>query len=189
MDIFAIIECMRIISGLYGGHRLKTLAGNHTRPTSDKVRGAIFNMLAPVLVGGGVALDLYAGSGAMAIEAVSRGMKGAVLVEKNQKAQMVIEQNIQMTREKEKFHLLKMAASQALDSMTTSFDLVFLDPPYAKEQVKEDMTQLQERGLLSREALVVCETEKSTDLPEEMAGFTIWKQKIYGISKVTIYGR
>ncbi|EJG60217.1 hypothetical protein AMCSP15_001873 [Streptococcus pneumoniae 2071247] len=89
---------MKIVSGIYGGRPLKTLEGKTTRPTSDKVRGAIFNMIGPYFEGGRV-LDLYAGSGGLSIEAVSRGMSSAVLVERDRKAQTIVAENIQMTKE------------------------------------------------------------------------------------------
>ncbi|EHJ51895.1 16S rRNA (guanine(966)-N(2))-methyltransferase RsmD [Streptococcus macacae] len=179
---------MRIVSGSYGGRPLKTLEGKITRPTSDKVRGAVFNMIGPYFDGGRV-LDLFAGSGGLSIEAVSRGMTSAVLVEKNRKAQAVIAANIKMTKEASKFQLLKMEAARALKSLTGAFDLVFLDPPYAEEEIIKTIEELCERRLLSEEAMIVCETDKAVVLPEEAAGLGIWKQKIYGISKVTVYVR
>lgn len=179
---------MKIVSGTYGGRPLKTLEGKTTRPTSDKVRGAMFNMIGPYFDGGRV-LDLYAGSGGLSIEAVSRGMEQAVLVEKDRRAQGIIASNIQMTKESHKFQLLKMEAHQALNQLQGTFDLIFLDPPYAKEQIVADIEALAERGLLGEEVMVVCETDKVVDLPEEIACLGIWKEKIYGISKVTVYVR
>lgn len=179
---------MKIVSGTYGGRPLKTLEGKTTRPTSDKVRGAMFNMIGPYFDGGRV-LDLYAGSGGLSIEAVSRGMEQAVLVEKDRRAQGIIASNIQMTKESHKFQLLKMEAHQALGQLQGTFDLIFLDPPYAKEQIVADIEALAERGLLGEEVRVVCETDKAVDLPEEIACLGIWKEKIYGISKVTVYVR
>lgn len=185
---FDIIISMKIVSGTYGGRPLKTLEGKTTRPTSDKVRGAMFNMIGPYFDGGRV-LDLYAGSGGLSIEAVSRGMEQAVLVEKDRRAQAIIASNIQMTKESHKFQLLKMEAHQALSQLQGTFDLVFLDPPYAKEQIVADIETLAERDLLGEEVMVVCETDKAVDLPEEIACLGIWKEKIYGISKVTVYVR
>lgn len=179
---------MKIVSGTYGGRPLKTLEGKTTRPTSDKVRGAMFNMIGPYFDRGRV-LDLYAGSGGLSIEAVSRGMEQAVLVEKDRRAQGIIASNIQMTKESHKFQLLKMEAHQALNQLQGTFDLIFLDPPYAKEQIVADIEALAERGLLGEEVMVVCETDKAVDLPEEIACLGIWKEKIYGISKVTVYVR
>lgn len=179
---------MRVVSGKYGGRPLKTLDGKTTRPTTDKVKGAIFNMIGPYFDGGRV-LDLYAGSGSLGIEAVSRGMESAILVEKDRRAQAIVAENIAMTKEEARFELLKMESSRALEQLTGQFDLVLLDPPYAKEQIISDIEKMAERKLLSEDIMVVCETDKSVDLPEEVADLGIWKQKIYGISKVTVYVR
>lgn len=135
---------MKIVSGIYGGRPLKTLEGKTTRPTSDKVRGAIFNMIGPYFEGGRV-LDLYAGSGGLSIEAVSRGMSSAVLVERDRKAQTIVAENIQITKEIGKFQLLKMDAERALEQVSGEFDLVFLDPPYTKEQIVADIEKMAER--------------------------------------------
>ena len=145
-------------------------------------------MIGPYFEGGRV-LDLYAGSGGLSIEAVSRGMSSAVLVERDRKAQAVIAENINMTKEISKFQLLKMEAERALEQVKGPFDLVFLDPPYAKEQIVADIEKMAERNLFSEEVMVVCETDKSVELPEEIACLGIWKEKIYGISKVTVYVR
>ena len=179
---------MKIVSGIYGGRPLKTLDGKTTRPTSDKVRGAIFNMIGPYFDGGRV-LDLYAGSGGLSIEAVSRGMLSAVLVEKDRRAQSIVKENIQMTKESSKFQLLKMEAERALEQVEGVFDLIFLDPPYAKEQIVADIEKMAEKNLFSEDVMVVCETDKSVELPEEISCLGIWKEKIYGISKVTVYVR
>ena len=179
---------MKIVSGIYGGRPLKTLEGKTTRPTSDKVRGAIFNMIGPYFEGGRV-LDLYAGSGGLSIEAVSRGISSAVLVERDRKAQTIVAENIQMTKEVGKFQLLRMDAERALEQVSGEFDLIFLDPPYAKEQIVADIEKMAERELFSEDIMVVCETNKAVELPEEIACLGIWKEKIYGISKVTVYVR
>ena len=177
---------MRVVSGNYGGRPLKTLAGKTTRPTTDKVKGAIFNMIGPYFDGGRV-LDLFSGSGSLAIEAVSRGMDSAVMVEKDRSAQMVILENIKMTKESEKFQLLKMPAERALTNITGQFDLVLLDPPYAKETIVANLEKMQEKNLLAEEAIIVCETDKEVELPEAIGQLSISKEKMYGISKVTIY--
>ena len=145
-------------------------------------------MIGPYFEGGRV-LDLYAGSGGLSIEAVSRGMASAVLVERDRKAQTIVAENIQMTKEVGKFQLLKMDAERALEQVSGEFDLIFLDPPYAKEQIVADIEKMAERDLFSEDVMVVCETDKTVELPEEIACLGIWKEKIYGISKVTVYVR
>ena len=179
---------MRVVAGTFGGRPLKTLDGKITRPTTDKVKGAIFNMIGPYFDGGRV-LDLFSGSGSLAIEAISRGMDEAVLVERNRQAQAIITENIKMTKAQNQFHLLKMDANKAIGVLKGPFDLVLLDPPYAKEEIIKNITDLEGAGLLSEEVMIVCESDKTVDLPEEISHFGIWKQKTYGISKVTVYVR
>ena len=145
-------------------------------------------MIGPYFEGGRV-LDLYAGSGGLSIEAVSRGMSSAVLVERDRKAQAIVSENIQITKEVGKFQLLKMDAERALEQVSGEFDIIFLDPPYAKEQIVADIEKMAERELFSEDIMVVCETDKAVELPEEIACLGIWKEKIYGISKVTVYVR
>ena len=145
-------------------------------------------MIGPYFEGGRV-LDLYAGSGGLSIEAVSRGMSSAILVERDRKAQVIVAENIQMTKEVGKFQLFKMDAERALEQVSGEFDLIFLDPPYAKEQIVSDIEKMAERDLFSEDVMVVCETDKTVELPEEIACLGIWKEKIYGISKVTVYVR
>ena len=145
-------------------------------------------MIGPYFERGRV-LDLYAGSGGLSIEAVSRGMSSAVLVERDRKAQTIVAENIRMTKEVGKFQLLKMDAERALEQVSGEFDLIFLDPPYAKEQIVADIEKMAEKELFSEDVMVVCETDKAVELPEEIACLGIWKEKIYGISKVTVYVR
>ncbi|GAX48144.1 16S rRNA (guanine(966)-N(2))-methyltransferase RsmD [Pseudolactococcus reticulitermitis] len=177
---------MRVVAGQYGGRTLKTLEGKNTRPTGDKVRAAIFSMLGQYF-DGGLVLDLYSGSGGLAIEAISRGCEKAVLVEKDRQAQQVIQANIEMTKHLERFSLMKMTSDKAISLLDKPFDLVFLDPPYAKEQIVKDIERLEDSGLLSPDVIIVCETDKSVELPESISNFNLIKQKIYGISKVSLY--
>ncbi|GFH40980.1 16S rRNA (guanine(966)-N(2))-methyltransferase RsmD [Pseudolactococcus insecticola] len=179
---------MRVVAGIFGGRPLKTLDGKTTRPTSDKVKGAIFSMLGQFFEGGRV-LDLYAGSGSLSIEAVSRGADAAVLVERDRKAQQIIIENIEMTKETERFSLMKMSSERALSLVDMAFDLVFLDPPYAEEQVVKDITFLEEKSLITSSATIVCETDKNVMLPETIGSFSCAKEKVYGISRITIYER
>ena len=81
------------------------------------------------------------------------------------------------------------SAMRVIDFSNRVFDLIFLDPPYAKEQIVSDIEKMAERDLFSKDVMVVCETDKSVELPEEIACLGIWKEKIYGISKVTVYVR
>ncbi|MBS4761418.1 16S rRNA (guanine(966)-N(2))-methyltransferase RsmD [Carnobacteriaceae bacterium zg-ZUI252] len=177
---------MRVISGEFGGRPLKSLPGNTTRPTSDKVKESIFNIIGPYF-DGGVCLDLYAGSGGLSIEAISRGMDKAILFEKDRKAQIIIEQNIQMTKATDQFLLIKGDSHRLLYKVQEKVDLVFLDPPYAKQMIVQDIEQLVSSQLVGRDTLIVCETDKSVELPNIISKFKLWKKNQYGMSAVWFY--
>lgn len=183
------LSCMRIVAGEYGGRHLKTVPGMKTRPTTDKVKEAMFNIIGPYLDGGQV-LDLFAGSGGLSIEAVSRGADHATLVDRQYQAIKTIHENLSVTKEEDKFTVLKGDAYKMLNKLAKqeqSFDYVFLDPPYKKQQILELMEQLKQLGLLNAEALIICETDQVADLPEELADFELIKKADYGITELTFY--
>lgn len=181
---------MRIIAGKYAKRNLHTLKSNATRPTSDKVKGSLFNTMGQFFDGGRV-LDLYAGSGALGIEAVSRGYDNATLVDISGQACDVIRKNVALTKEPEKFEVLRMRDTRALkifQEKAEKFDLVFLDPPYAKEKIVKIMSLLLKNDLLNEKAWIVAETDEHTELPD-VDGFTMIKDHHLGRTKVKIYER
>lgn len=182
---------MRVISGEYGGRPLKSVKGNSTRPTTDKIKEALFQMIGPYF-DGGRALDLYAGSGALGIEAVSRGMAEAYLIDINPQAIAVIRENIKMTKEDSKFTVMKskdqLAISQ-LSSKGLKFDLVFLDPPYAEQNLTSVIEALLANDLLDDRAVVVCETDKFSDVLSDHPELILFKEKIYGQTKLSLFER
>lgn len=182
---------MRIVGGTYGGRPLVSLPGMNTRPTGDQLKETLFNIIGPSFRGGKV-LDLYAGSGALGIEAVSRGMDEAILVDRNRSAIDVIKENIEMTKEEHKFEALSSSADAALNQLAIrheKFTLVFLDPPYDKETIEQDVTQLVERDMLADVALIVCETSKKVELPAAIEEVSVWQERTYGRTKFTIYAK
>ncbi len=183
------LNYMRVVAGEYGGRRLKAVPGIKTRPTTDKVKEAMFNIIGPYLEGGQV-LDLFAGSGGLSIEAVSRGADHATLVDRQYQAIKTIHENLSVTKEEDKFTVLKGDAYKMLNKLAKQeqgFDYVFLDPPYKKQQILELMEQLKKLGLLNTDALIICETDQVADLPEELADFELIKKADYGITELTFY--
>ena len=183
------LNYMRVVAGEYGGRRLKAVPGMKTRPTTDKVKEAMFNIIGPYLEGGQV-LDLFAGSGGLSIEAVSRGADHATLVDRQYQAIKTIHENLSGTKEEDKFTVLKGDAYKMLNKLAKQeqgFDYVFLDPPYKKQQILELMEQLKKLGLLNTDALIICETDQVADLPEELADFELIKKADYGITELTFY--
>ncbi len=183
------LNYMRVVAGEYGGRRLKAVPGMKTRPTTDKVKEAMFNIIGPYLDGGQV-LDLFAGSGGLSIEAVSRGADHATLVDRQYQAIKTIHENLSVTKEEDKFTVLKGDAYKMLNKLAKQeqgFDYVFLDPPYKKQQILELMEQLKKLGLLNTDALIICETDQVADLPEELVDFELIKKADYGITELTFY--
>lgn len=179
---------MRIISGKYAKRNLFTLKSRKTRPTSDKVKESLFNSLGQFFNGGQV-LDLYGGSGALGIEAVSRGCDHATLIDINYAAVNIIKKNVALTKEESKFSVYKMSSNAALDFFKeneTKFDLVFLDPPYAKQRISSDMKKMLKFDLLNEKAIVVAETDDDTELGE-IEGFSLVKEHHLGKTIVRIY--
>lgn len=180
---------MRVIAGQFGGLHLEAVKGSNTRPTTDKVKEAMFSMLMPYLRGGRV-LDLYAGTGSLGIEAVSRGMQHATLVDRQYQAIQVIENNVAKTHMTDQFTIIKSTAGAALSRFAGEgqvFDLILMDPPYAKEGIIADMQTMQTHHLLNDGAVILVESDQAAHLPEDSNHFTRIKQKNYGITVVTMY--
>lgn len=182
---------MRVISGEFGGRKLSPVAGKQTRPTTDKVRGALFNIIGPYFESNNHFLDLYAGSGAVGIEAVSRGMGKATLVDKSYLAIKAINENIQIDHNyQDHFEILKLDAKQSLNKFYQEgyrFDYVFLDPPYQKQKMIEELNNLYTFGLLNPNAYVICETDNQADLKDDVENFTLIRQKDYGLTVISVY--
>lgn len=180
---------MRIIAGDFAKRNLYTLKSNSTRPTSDKVKGSLFNVLGQFFNSGNV-LDLYAGSGALGIEAVSRGYSHATLVDINHNAIEVIKKNVALTREEAKFSVYKMSDFSALKMLATKqtkFDLVFLDPPYAKQKIAKVMSSLIKDNLLNSKARVVAETDENISLDSNLDGYVLLKKHQLGRTILWFY--
>lgn len=180
---------LRVIAGNYKGRKLKSLEGQNTRPTSDKIKGAVFNSIGPYF-DEEVVLDLFSGSGNLAIEAVSRGAKKAFCVEQHPAAIKVIKANVEMTKEHEKFQVYKMKAEKALKYFAEehqSFDLIFLDPPYAQQKIVEQIQEMLTNELIRPWGQIICETDRLTQLPNDIVGLTLKKRRIYGNTEIVIY--
>lgn len=181
---------MRVVSGEFRGRKLSAVPGMATRPTTDKVKEALFNIIGPYF-DGGQSLDLFAGSGGLSIEGVSRGIDHAVLIDRQYQAIKTIRHNVAVTKHPEQFSVYKMDARKALGmlgSHQAKFDLVYLDPPYAKQQILKNLTQMVEDDLLNDGAVVVAETNQEANLPTaDLPNFTFIRRQTYGITVLTIY--
>ncbi|WP_225047336.1 16S rRNA (guanine(966)-N(2))-methyltransferase RsmD [Lacticaseibacillus kribbianus] len=182
---------MRVISGEFRGRKLSAVPGDQTRPTADKVKESMFNMLGQQF-GGGAALDLYAGTGALGIEAVSRGMAHATLVDKQFAAIKTIRANIALTRAPERFTVLKAPVDRALTQLGAAhaqFDLIMADPPYAKQEVLAQLAAFLELDLIAPGGRVLLETGLDVDYPEAIPGYNQLRLQKYGVAQVLILER
>ncbi|WP_413377409.1 16S rRNA (guanine(966)-N(2))-methyltransferase RsmD [Paenibacillus taichungensis] len=180
---------MRVVSGSAKGRPLKAVPGTGTRPTTDKVKEALFSMIGPYFEGG-TALDLFAGSGGLGIEALSRGMDKAVFVDLESKSIEVIRANLKATKLEDQAAIYRNDASRALKALakrSTQFDLVFLDPPYRMKNGDELMLTMHELDLLESEATIVLEYESKYSYPEQFGPFEQTRKALYGETAVSIY--
>ncbi len=182
---------MRIIAGERKGLPLKSLKGTETRPTSDKVKESLFNRIGPYF-DGGIVVELFGGSGALSLEALSRGMDEAFVFEKNGKACEVIRSNAEKCRYEDVIHIQRTDARSAikfLQKKGKEIDLLLIDPPYAKGQFYELAQEIAEVGLLAENAIIVCEHDKKIALPESYGLLQRKNCTIYGNSAISIYGK
>lgn len=175
---------MRVITGLARGRRLETLPGDATRPTGEKVKESLFSAIQFDIEGRRV-LDLFAGSGQLGIEALSRGAAGCVFVDKNTEAVQVIRRNLQHTGFAEKSQVLGTDALSYLTRPGDRFDLVFLDPPYASELILPVLEKV--APLVNDGGILVCETSAETEMPEAVDRFGLAKVYRYGQVRVWLY--
>jgi len=175
---------VRVITGIARGRRLETLPGESTRPTSEKVKESLFSAIQFDIEGRRV-LDLFAGSGQLGIEALSRGASGCVFVDKNTEAMQVIRRNLQHTGLSEKAQVVGAEAITYLTRPKDRFDLVFLDPPYASGLINPALEAV--APLVNDGGILVCETDADAILPEKVDRFTLIKTYQFGRILVWLY--
>ncbi|HZO24443.1 MAG TPA: RsmD family RNA methyltransferase [Chloroflexota bacterium] len=205
---------MRVIAGIARGRPLRAPSRAPTRPTADKIKGAIFSMLDAEALRRGFepqadddehdgrfaaavawprVLELYAGSGALAIEALSRGAERADLVESSADARRTIVANLEKTGLTERASVHALSSEAAVSTFRGTYDLILLDPPYDAEGVRLVLERLAGGGLLDRSGVVVWEHSRSTVPPEQIAapgaegGLQLLRTRQHGAASVTLY--
>lgn len=175
---------MRVITGTARGCRLETLSGDATRPTAERVKEGLFSAIQFDLPGRRV-LDLFAGSGQLGVEALSRGAASCVFVDQNKAATEVIRRNLHATKLSAQAQVLTVDALGFLARTNEVFDIVLLDPPYAAGVLLPALTAAAER--IAPGGLIVCEYDEGTEMPEAAGALKAYRTYRYGRVHITVY--
>ncbi len=182
---------MRVIAGSARRTQLKTVQGLHTRPTTDRIKETLFNILQPDLYGA-VFLDLFSGSGAIGIEALSRGSQMAVFVDNNKQAVSCIRDNLKATKLSEKAEVYQLDANAAIRKLQTQkkcFDIIFMDPPYHLGVERSVLEAIRSAGIANEDTLIIVEADLNTDFSYlETMGYCIRREKQYKTNKHLFLG-
>ncbi len=178
---------MRVISGKAGGRRLLEPADYSVRPTTDKVKESIFNII-QFDIEGRRALDLFAGSGQLGIEALSRGAKSAVFVDESREAIALVRGNLKKTGLEQAASVVQGDAVSFL-RRSGKFDLIFLDPPYDTQLLEKSLYLIEEFDILTQGGIIICESREEKELPELSLPYRRLKSYKYGKIKVTTFIR
>ena len=174
---------VRVITGSQRGRKLFTLEGNDVRPTTDKVKESIFNII-QFDVPDAKVIDLFAGSGQLGIEALSRGADSCVFVDASSKSISVVEENLKITSFREKSKTVRSDALGYLDRVIEKYDIALLDPPYKAGLMEDAIERIAPH--INENGVIVCETGSEEFLPENIEGFTSKRYK-YGKIALTVY--
>ena len=178
---------MRIISGTRRGQKLAEFDGMDIRPTTDRVRESLFNLIMSYVNGASV-LDLFGGSGALSLEAISSGADKSIICDIDQRAIKLITHNTEQLRFNDRVQILNKSAKQFLDENKNAFDIIFLDPPYNKGIIGPILEQIIKTDALAEDGIIVLESD-NTDEHNEFSGLEILKQRKYGRTYITVYKR
>mgnify|MGYP004589273147 CR=1 FL=1 len=178
---------MRIISGSRRGRKLIDFEGDSIRPTTDRVKESVFNLIQEFVAGSSV-LDLFGGSGALSLEALSRGADRALIIDSSKSSIDIINKNVSLTGFEEKAEILCTDAKSFISDTKRKFDIIFLDPPYNKGFVLPVLKTISEKELLTADGIAVLESDFCDD-HGDIPGLEILKQRKYGRTFITIYKR
>ncbi|MFV0381662.1 MAG: 16S rRNA (guanine(966)-N(2))-methyltransferase RsmD [Breznakia sp.] len=178
---------MRVIAGVYRSRNIQTLAGKQTRPTSDKVRGAVFSSINNCFFDGHV-LDVFCGSGAIALEALSRGAKRVDAIECHNGALQVIKRNMESLHIHEEMKVYASDYTIALEQLKTKrYAFIYIDPPYAFEDIKHILLWIDKHHMLLKGGIMVVESGDNVWEEASYQSFKQYKEKNYRKTKLTFY--
>lgn len=176
---------MRVIAGTARSVPLKTLDGLETRPTTDRVKTSMFNII-QFEIAGKTVLDLFGGSGQLGIEALSRSASSAVIVDQNPAAIAVIRENLKKTNLFERAEVVQCEATAYLEKTKKHFDLIFLDPPYAENLLETCVKRISEIDILKSGGIIICERPLEKPLSDAYNGFHAPRDYRYGKTVITL---
>lgn len=176
---------MRIISGIRRGHKLIEFEGDDVRPTTDRVKESVFNLIQG-FVADSVCLDMFSGSGALSFEAISRGATRAVCVDIDKRSAQIIRENALSLDFLDKCEIVNMSCFDFAKQTKDKFDIIFLDPPYNKDFIFPALYAITENNLLTDDGIIVLESD-GTDFHEEFESLEIYRQRKYGRTYITVY--
>ena len=177
---------MRVISGIAKGINLKTPDGLATRPTTDRVKEAMFSIIQFDIPGAKV-LDLFGGTGQLGIEALSRGAQSAVFVDAGDKPCKLIQENLNKTKLFDKATVIRSDYESYLKRCRQKFDIIFLDPPYVEVFLENSLNLITEIDILQTNGIIVTERPLGKELPSDIPGFSRSKDYKYGNTLLTLY--
>jgi len=178
---------MRIIAGKAKGHRLKVPKGTGTRPATDLVRGAIFSILETITTDWAQVLDLFSGSGALGIEALSRGADWVDFVEHEPRCCGIIRQNLEKTRLAAQAHVYCCSVAKAICFLNKEYNIILVDPPYSNSSIGSLVTQLANSKLVGTNSIVVVTHSPHLPLESTYATLHLIKERRHGDSCIAIY--
>lgn len=178
---------MRVISGIKKGCKLIEFDGDDIRPTTDRVKESVFNLIQEY-VREATVLDLFAGSGGLCFEAVSRGAKSGICIDADSRSVEVIKKNRQKLGFEDVVKIYHTRAEEFLKSDSAQYDIVFIDPPYNKGFIEPVLSLIVSNKKLSDIGIIVIESDNPDKLPE-IAGLSILKQRRYGRTTITVYAK
>ncbi len=182
-------DILRVISGSAKGHGLKTIKGDATRPTSDKVKGALYNIIAAYVHGSAV-LDMFAGTGSLGIEALSRGAASAVFFDRSLQCCKIIKENLEHTRLTDKALVYNVDFAAGINKMFKDghkFDIIIMDPPYNKNFIQEALKLLANNDIIVDDGIIIAEHSVMDELPDNCGRLKVIDTRKYGDTMITIY--
>ncbi len=180
---------MRVIAGKAKGHRLKVPKGTITRPATELVRGAIFSILETITADWTQVLDLFSGSGALGIEALSRGAGWVDFVEHEPRCCAIIRQNLEKTKLAEQAHIYCCSVAKALSFLDKEYSIILMDPPYSNSSIGNLVTQLATSKLVGTNSIVVVTHSPHLPLDSTYAALNLIKEHRHGDSCIALYER